>query len=55
MKYKVLRELSYPPKKVAKVGAIVDDLPTVSIPWLLKEGLIAPVDTEQETPKKGAK
>ena len=42
-KFRVLRGLNYPPGKRAEAGEVRDDLPTESIPWLLKAGAIEPV------------
>jgi hypothetical protein len=48
--YRVLNGLSYPPDKRAEVGAIVDDLPTKSIKWLMKKGHIEEVAGSKPRP-----
>ena len=40
--------LNYPPGKRAVEGDVVDDLPAVSIRWLLSEGHIEPYQPEQQ-------
>ena len=51
--YRIVKvEISYPPGKVARPGDIVSDIPKQSVDWLLREGLIAPVHTEQQPQKK---
>lgn len=45
-RYKVLRELAYPPERRVAPGEIVDDIPEISVPWLLRDGLIEPVAEE---------
>lgn len=54
-RYRVLTELTYPTpatfklprnqwvRKVAPVGSIVSDIPAISLPWLLEQGLIEEV------------
>lgn len=54
-RYRVMVELEYPTpatfalprdkwvRKTATAGAIVSDIPAVSIPWLLEQGLIEEV------------
>jgi hypothetical protein len=39
-RYRVLQGIDYPPNKRVEVGAIVDDLPTNAIKWLVDTGAI---------------
>lgn len=43
-RYRALAGLSYPPGKSAAKGDVVDDLPAISVPWLLEQGYIEAVD-----------
>ncbi len=43
-RYRVLVGMDYPPDRRAEPGDVVDDLPVKSIPWLLEQGCIEPVD-----------
>lgn len=52
MPYRVLNGLSYPPDKRAEVGAIIDDLPSKSVKWLLRKGHIEEVAGKPEAPAK---
>lgn len=55
-KYRVLAGINYPPRdKRAEPGDVVDDIPLISIDWLLRDGIIEPVDddTPLGRPKKG--
>lgn len=49
-KFRVLRGLNYPPGKRAEAGETRDDIPTESIPWLLKSGAVEPVVNVNWTP-----
>lgn len=50
-KYRVLAGLNYPAKgggeKRAEAKQVVSDLPAESVPWLLEQGLIEPVETSK--------
>lgn len=48
--YKVLVGLDYAGKR-AEAGAIVDDLPSRSITWLLDQNLIEKADSGKPAPK----
>lgn len=48
--YKVLVGLDYAGKR-AEAGAIVDDLPSRSVTWLLDQGLIEKADASKPAPK----
>lgn len=50
MPYLVLTGLSYPPDRRAEAGAIVDDLPSKSIKWLLAKGVIEEVKGGPKAP-----
>lgn len=61
MRYQVLTGLNYDPRgkragdldrqeKRAEIGDVVDDLPEMSIPWLLKQGLIEPYGGPEKWP-----
>lgn len=41
--YLVRVGLSYPPGKRAEPGDVVDDIPAVSLPWLLACGALTPI------------
>lgn len=43
-RYRVLQGIDYPPNKRAEAGKIVEDLPAVSIKWLLESGIIEDAD-----------
>ncbi len=51
MQYLVHNQLNYPDghggECQAEVGDMVDNLPAISIPWLLADGLITPVTDEE--------
>lgn len=49
--YRVLQTIEYPPSKRAEVGALVDDIPTQSIKWLLEQQIIE-VAKEDKPSKK---
>ena len=42
--YKVLVGINYPPNKRAEVGAVVSDIPSSSIKWLLDQEIIEVVE-----------
>jgi hypothetical protein len=46
-KFLVLVGLSYG-KKNSAPGEVVSDIPTQSVPWLLEQGAIKPVEPEAE-------
>ena len=43
-RYRVLQGIDYPPNKRAEAGKIVEDLPAVSVKWLLESGIIEDAD-----------
>ena len=43
-RYRVLQGIDYPPNKRAEVGAIVEDIPALSVKWLLDSGIIEDAD-----------
>lgn len=48
--FKVLAPyIKYVPDRIAMQGEIVDDIPTVSAPWLVADGLIEPVGSKTVT------
>lgn len=52
-RFRVMAGLNYPAGGVnvrAEAGAVVDDLPAESVPWLLEQGYVEPVD---DAPGKG--
>ena len=54
-RYRVLQGIDYPPNKRAEAGKIVEDLPAVSVKWLLESGIIEDADkptTKIEEPVK---
>jgi hypothetical protein len=57
--HKVLVGLTYAGKRV-KAGEVVSDIPSRSVPWLVEQGVIEPVEgksikkREHESPKKEA-
>ena len=54
-RYRVLQGIDYPPNKRAEAGKIVEDLPAVSVKWLLESGIIEDADkptTNIEEPVK---
>jgi hypothetical protein len=51
-KYRVLVGLNYPPDRRAEPGDIVDDIPPVSIPWLLRDRAIEAADAPDPEPKE---
>lgn len=51
-KYRVLAGLDYPPGKRAEAGDVVADLPSGSIKWLEKQGLIEPVQPKAKAGDK---
>lgn len=52
--YRVLAGLDYAGKRV-EAGAIVDDLPSKSITWLLDQGLIEKADKPNREPQSPSK
>ena len=51
--YKVLRGITYSDgTKRAEVGEIVTDLPSSTVDWLLKSGIIEPTETQPKQPKQ---
>lgn len=56
-RYLVLNGLNYPDgmggEKRAEIGDYVDDLPESSIPWLLEQGHIEGMQTEEGTMDNG--
>ena len=59
MTFKLNVGLNYPGKKGehlrAEAGALVSDLPTESIPWLVEQKLIEPVEAPKPEPVVTAK
>ena len=54
-RYRVLQGIDYPPNKRVEAGKIVEDLPAVSVKWLLESGIIEDADkptTKIEEPVK---
>ena len=43
-RYRVLQGIDYPPNKRAEAGKIVEDLPAISVKWLLESGIIEDAD-----------
>ncbi len=52
-KYRVLRGLDWGKNERAEADDVRDDIPAASIPWLLEDGLIEPV--EEPKPKSKSK
>lgn len=52
--YRVLAGLDYAGKRV-EPGALVDDLPSTSITWLLDQGLIEKADKSKREPQSPSK
>lgn len=53
--YKVNVGINYPPEKRAEPGDVVDDIPEKSLPWLLEEGIVEPVASENPLEQKASK
>lgn len=49
--YKVLVGIDYPPNKRAEIGAVVSDIPSGSIKWLLEQEIIEVVEASSAKKK----
>lgn len=45
--YRAIVGLDYPPDRRVEAGELADDIPPVSLGWLLEQGLVEPVDEDE--------